>query len=187
MIAADELQEGLLVERAKHDPEAFGLLYDRYVGQVFAFAYNRLRDRTSAEDLTSEVFHRALRNIRHYQPVGPFRAWLYRIAKNAIVDAHRRKRPEPSLEEGLAIRDEGRSVADEVSERDLIGRIWTAVDSLPAAQRTAMRLRFDQDLTNRGAGDLMGKTSGAVKLLVHRAVQRLRTELAADAMLEVAK
>jgi RNA polymerase sigma-70 factor (ECF subfamily) len=187
MIAADELQEGLLVERAKHDPEAFGLLYDRYVGQVFAFAYNRLRDRTSAEDLTSEVFYRALRNIRHYQPVGPFRAWLYRIAKNAIVDAHRRKRPEPSLEEGLAIREEGRSVADEVSERDLIGRIWTAVDTLPAAQRTAMRLRFDQDLTNRCAGDLMGKTSGAVKLLVHRAVQRLRTELAADAMLEVAK
>jgi RNA polymerase sigma-70 factor (ECF subfamily) len=83
MIAAEDLQEGLLVERAKRDPEAFGLLYDRYVGQVFGFAYSRLHDRASAEDLTSEVFYKALRNIGQYQPVRPFRAWLYQIAKNA--------------------------------------------------------------------------------------------------------
>jgi RNA polymerase sigma-70 factor (ECF subfamily) len=187
MIAADDLEEGLLVEQAKHDPEAFGLLYDRYVGQVFAFAYNRLRDRTSAEDLTSEVFYRALRNIRHYQPVRPFRAWLYQIAKNAIIDSHRRRRPELSLEEGFAIRVEGRSVADEVTQRDLVAQIWTAVDRLPAPQRTAVRLRFRQDLTHRQAGDLMGKTADAVKLIIYRAVQRLRVELAAEAVVEVAK
>ena len=186
MIAANDLEEGRLVERAKQDPEAFVLLYDRYVGQVFRYAYGRLGDRASAEDLTSEVFYRALRNIRQYRPVGPFRAWLYQIAKNAIVDAHRRIRPELNLEEGLAQLD-GRSVADEVAERDRLSRVWTAVDRLPAPQRTAMRLRFGQDLTNRAAGDLMGKTSAAVKLLIYRAVQRLRVELAADTTVEVAK
>ena len=187
MVSGEGFEEGFLVERAKHDPEAFGMLYDRYVGKVYRFAYCRMRDRSLAEDLTSEVFFKALKGIRTYDHRRHgLSSWLYRIAENTAVDFYRKRRPEAGLEAGDAVPSSHPSPADDVAQRDTIGQIWTAVDRLPAQQRTAMRLRFNRDLTNRQVGALMGKSPAAVKLLVHRAVTRLRVELAAYAIPEVA-
>lgn len=187
MVESEGVEEEFLVERAKHDPEAFGMLYDRYVGRVYRFAYWRMRDRALAEDLTSEVFFKALKAIRTYDHrQHALSAWLYRIAENAAVDLYRKRRPEAGLEAGDTVPSSHPSPADEVAQRDTIGQIWTAVERLPAQQQTAMRLRFEHDLTNRQAGDLMGKSPAAVKLLVHRAVTRLRVELAACTIPEVA-
>ena len=86
--------ERLLVDRAKRDPEAFGALYDRYFSQIYRFVFSRLRDQTSAEDVTSEVFMKALRSIPRYQDTGrPFTAWLYQISVNTINDRYRASRP----------------------------------------------------------------------------------------------
>ncbi len=187
MVALEGVEEGLLVERAKQDPEAFGMLYDRYVGKVYRFAYCRMRNRSLAEDLTSEVFLKALKGIRSYDHrEHGLSAWLYRITENAAADFYRKRRPEAGLEASVALPSAHRSPAEEVTQRDTIGQVWTAVDRLPGQQRTAMRLRFDNDLTNRQVGDLMGKSPAAVKLLLHRAIKRLRIELAAYTVPEVA-
>src|SRR5438128_1403998 len=80
-----DFEERELVERAKEDPDAFGALYDRYFPQIYRFAYSRVRDQSLAEDVTSEVFFKALRNIKRYTYSGhPFSSWLHQITPNAV-------------------------------------------------------------------------------------------------------
>ncbi len=132
---ADERE---LVERAKRNPREFGVLYDRHFQQIYRFVYSRVREQTAAEDVTSEIFMKALRAMPRYQDTGrPFAAWLYQIAVNAIADRFR---------------------------------------TLPAQQRTALVLKFQEDMKIEDIAVAMGKTSGAVKLLIHRGVSRLREE-----------
>src|SRR5439155_24805163 len=91
--------EQALVERAKRDPSAFGELYDRHFLQIYRFVYSRVRDQATAEDVTSEVFMKALRSIGRYQDTGrPFSAWLYQIAVNAVADSFRALRPSEDID-----------------------------------------------------------------------------------------
>src|SRR5260370_11756081 len=86
----------MLVEAAQKDPAKFGDLYEIHFGRVYAFIARRMRDRDKAEDLTSEVFHKALANLKSYTWTGaPFAAWLYRIAANAVADFSKRAAREP--------------------------------------------------------------------------------------------
>src|SRR5207245_7888372 len=75
------------VERAKRDPAAFGDLYDRYCGLIYRYVYSRVHERALAEDITEDVFFKALRHIHQYRNMGrPFSAWLYQIANRAVAD-----------------------------------------------------------------------------------------------------
>ena len=86
-------EDAVLAARSVVDAEAFGHLYDRYCDQIFRFTLRRLPDRETAEDVTAEVFFKALRAIGAYNPaVAPFSAWLYRIATNAVTDFLRARR-----------------------------------------------------------------------------------------------
>lgn len=166
------------VDRAKRDPAAFGDLYDRYCGLIYRYVYSRVRDRALAEDITEEVFFKALKNIRQFRHMGrPFSSWLYQIATRAVADHYRADRGEVELEEAEDLPARGTSVLDEVIRRERSRRVWQAIDRLPCHQRTAMVLKFSEDRTLQEIGQVMGKSSAAVKLLVYRAVQRLRREL----------
>jgi len=167
-----------LVERAKIDSEAFGELYDHYFGQIYRFVYSRLRDQDAAEDVTSEVFFKALRAIGRYRPSGhPFSAWLYQISVNAINDHYRSKRPVSSLDGAIAVADAARPVVDTVLDHVEADRIWAAIDSLPPQQRTAMTLKLGEDMKLAQIGQIMGKSEGAVKLLIHRGMIGVRQRL----------
>ncbi|HET9051628.1 MAG TPA: sigma-70 family RNA polymerase sigma factor [Candidatus Dormibacteraeota bacterium] len=171
-----------LVERAKLDPEAFGELYDHYVGQIYRFVYSRLRSQDAAEDVTSEVFLKALRAIHRYRPSGhPFSAWLYQISVNAIADHYRARRPEDDIDDAVGVSAPGRPLEEEVAQRDEAHRIWAAIESLPMAQRTALTLKLGEDLKLAQIGEIMGKSEGAIKLLVHRGMIALRRQLAVAA------
>lgn len=174
-----ELEDQELVERAKESPEAFGALYDRYFPQIYRFAYSRVRDQSLAEDVTSEVFFKALKNINRYTYTGhPFSSWLYQITLNAVADHYRRAAAkEVELEEGASLPSGGPTVVDEVVRRDRSRRVWAAIDQLPHQQRTAMILKFGEDRKIEEIAVIMRKSSGAVKLLLHRGVERLRREL----------
>jgi RNA polymerase sigma-70 factor (ECF subfamily) len=169
-----------LVERAKTSPDAFGVLYDRYFAQIYRFAYSRLRDQSLAEDVTSEVFFKALKNIKRYTYAGhPFSSWLYQIALNCVADHYRGHRGELELEDASPVPDNAPTVVDEVVRRDRSRRVWAAIDQLPRQQRAAMVLKFGEDRKIDEIAHIMGKSSGAVKLLLHRGVERLRRELPA--------
>ncbi|MDQ6883161.1 MAG: RNA polymerase sigma factor [Candidatus Dormibacteraeota bacterium] len=177
----DSIEERELVERAKRDPEAFGALYDRYFPQIYRFAYSRVRDQSLAEDVTSEVFFKALKNIKRYTYGGhPFSSWLYQITLNAVADHYRGQRGEVELEEGSDMASTEPPVVDEVVRRDRSRRVWSAIDQLPKQQRAAMVLKFGEDRKIEEIAVILGKSSGAVKLLLHRGVERLRRELPPD-------
>jgi RNA polymerase sigma-70 factor (ECF subfamily) len=166
------------VERAKRDPAAFGDLYDRYCGLIYRYIYSRVRDRSLAEDITEDVFFKALKHIHQYRNMGrPFSSWLYQIATRAVADHYRADRGELDLEQAQDLPAPDSNVLDEVIRRERSRCVWQAIDRLPRQQRTAMALKFSEDKTLEEIGQVMGKSSAAVKVLVYRAVQRLRREL----------
>ena len=170
--------EDRLVERAKTDANAFGELYDHYFGQIYRFVYSRLHDQEAAEDVTSEVFFKALRAIGRYKPSGhPFSAWLYQISVNAINDHYRSRRPAQSLDTAIAVADGQRPVAERVVDSSEAARVWSAIDDLPPQQRIALSLKLGEDMKLAQIGEIMGKSEGAVKLLVHRGMIGVRQRL----------
>jgi len=166
------------VERAKTDPAAFGELYDRYCARIYRFVRSRIHDDGLAEDVTADVFMSALRGIKSYQDQGrPFSCWLYRIAANAVASHYRNRRPQRSIDDAIDFPALEIDPADEVIARERLRAVWQAVDRLPRQQRAAMILKFSDDLTMEDIGAILGKSSAAAKLLIYRAVQRLRAEL----------
>ena len=173
-------EERELVERAKRDPREFGALYDRHFQQIYRFVYSRVREQTAAEDVTSEVFIKALKAMPRYQDTGrPFAAWLYQIAVNAIADRYRGQRPSQPLEDFHDLSVSGPALEEQAAQRDEIRRIWTIVEELPPQQRTALVLKFQEDMKIEDIAVAMGKTPGAVKLLIHRGVSSLREQAGA--------
>jgi RNA polymerase sigma-70 factor (ECF subfamily) len=171
--------EDAMIARAKDDPEGFGALYDHYFTQIYRYVASRVRSQELAEDITSEVFFKALRAIGRYRPSGhPFSAWLYQIASNAITDHYRsRQRTEDSLEGGRELAAGGAPVDEEVAQRMGLAQIWEAIESLPDQQRAAMTLKYSEDLPLAEIGQILGKSEGAIKLLIFRGTATVRTEL----------
>jgi RNA polymerase sigma-70 factor, ECF subfamily len=168
--------EWALIERARTDPGAFGILYDRHVESVYRLAYVRLGNAAAAEDVTAEVFVKALRGIGRYRNQGkPFTCWLYQIARNAVADHFRHETVTGELPEALS--DRSPSVEAQAIARDEIRHVWRLVDQLPPRQRTAMILRFRDDRSTREVAQIMGKSEAATKLLIFRAVKRLRAQV----------
>ncbi|TAN33746.1 sigma-70 family RNA polymerase sigma factor [bacterium] len=169
-----------LVERAKQDPRQFGALYDRHFQQIYRFVYSRVREQTAAEDVTSEVFMKALKAVPRYQDTGrPFAAWLYQIAANAIADRYRTLRTAQPLDDFHDLSVAGPALEELAAHRDEIRRIWALVEGLPSQQRTALVLKFQEDMKIDDIAAAMGKSAGAVKLLIHRGVSRLREDAGA--------
>jgi RNA polymerase sigma-70 factor (ECF subfamily) len=116
-----------------------------------------------------------------YQDTGrPFSAWLYQIAVNAIADRYRTLRPSQPLDDFHDLSVAGPALEDLATHRDEIRRIWSLVEELPGQQRTALVLKFQEDMRIDDIAVAMGKSPGAVKLLIHRGVSRLRLD--ADAL-----
>ena len=164
----------VLVEAAQRDPSRFGDLYERHFERVYAFVVRRVRDRDAAEDVTAEVFHRALANLPKYEWRGaPFGAWLFRIAANAIVDRAKR-----SAREAAAAADPPAPAAElDLDHIDQVARLFRLVDSLPADQRSVILHRFVDERSIREVAQRLNKTEGAIKQLQLRALETLRARM----------
>ena len=171
-----EAGEKLLVEAAQKDPRCFGELYQAHFEHVYVYVARRVRSRADSEDLTAEVFRQALANLAKFEWRGvPFRAWLYRIAANAIADRwHLRSR-----EQGSPAAD---NPADLKAQIDLEGaetraRLYRLVESLPSEQRRVIGMRFAEEKSIREIAQQMKRTPGAIKQLQFRAIRNLREQL----------
>ena len=171
--------EGVLVEAAQSDPEKFDALYELHFERVYAFAASRVRDRATAEDVTSEVFHKALANLPSYEWRGvPFAAWLLRIAANAIVDyAKRAAREFPASDDPQEPPNDPVVQASEVRAIEHRAQLFRLVKQLPAIQKQVVLERFVEQRSIKEIARRLGKTEGAVKQLQLRAVQNLREQM----------
>jgi RNA polymerase sigma-70 factor (ECF subfamily) len=170
-----EADERLLVEAAQKDPARFAELYENNFERVYAYVVRRVGDRTETEDLTSEVFHHALANLRRFEWRGiPFAAWLYRIAANLISDRWQRSNREQVAPERIESAAAKGNDFEEVERRATLFRL---VDTLPAEQRRVVVLRFVEEKSIKEVAREIRKTEGAVKQLQFRALTSLRARM----------
>jgi len=171
--------ERRLVEAAQNDPAKFDALYELQFERVYAFVASRVRDRASAEDVTSEVFHKALANLASYEWRGvPFAAWLLRIAANAIVDhAKRAAREFPAPDDPPEPANDLVVQASEMRAIEHRAQLFRLVEQLPAIQKQVVLDRFVEQRSIKEIAQRLGKTEGAVKQLQLRAVQNLRAQM----------
>jgi RNA polymerase sigma-70 factor (ECF subfamily) len=166
-----------MILAAQRDRTAFAPLYERYVDQIFAYAYSLTHNRELAEDVTAATFARAMEELPRFEWRGvPYSAWLYRVAANLVA---RDKRRPGWIELSPHLRDGGESPEEAASRSDRDAFIRAAVAELPPDQRQAVLLRFGGDLRNREIAEVMGRSEGAVKLLTFRAMTTLRKRLGA--------
>jgi RNA polymerase sigma-70 factor (ECF subfamily) len=173
----EQAEERLLVEAAQKDPTRFAELYETNFERVYAFVARRVNNRDAAEDLTSEVFHRALANLRQFEWRGvPFAAWLLRIAANAIADRAQRVGKELVVDDPPELGEEASAdVSFEEAERR--ARLFRLVAKLPADQSRVIAMRFAEEKSIREIAQALGRTEGAVKQLQFRGLENLRGQI----------
>jgi len=167
-----EKDETILVQRAcQMERAAIGDLYRRHVQAIYRYIYYRVGDAHTAEDLTAEVFVRAIEGLPTYEPRGvPFVAWLYRIAQARVADYFRREQRAKTvtLKEDLASAEDSLLVK---IERSLYQEeLRTVINKLTPVQQQVIILKFIEGLSNAEVAQILGKTEGAVKSLQHRAL-----------------
>jgi RNA polymerase sigma-70 factor (ECF subfamily) len=178
-----EESDSALIARTQEDPEAFGLLYERYVGRIYNYIYYRTGNHQDAEDLTARTFYQALRHISRYVDRGaPFSAYLYRIAHNAVANWHRdrSRRQIISLDELVMGTLKREGPASQAEEREKQALLLQVVRQLPPERQQLLVLKFVEQMRNAEIAEAMGRTEGAIKSLYHRTLVALREELAAS-------
>lgn len=175
-----QTDEAELVNQAKTDPLAFGLLYERYVRPIYNYIYYRTGNVQDAEDLTARVFQRANQHLPRYADRGlPFSAWLYRIAHNAVANWHRDEARRRALPLDGPVLVDLQSEAPEDTLEDVRRReqLLVAIRRLPGERQQLIILKFVEQMSNAEIGVIMGRSEGAIKSLYHRTLLSLREEL----------
>ncbi|NWF67728.1 MAG: sigma-70 family RNA polymerase sigma factor [Chloroflexi bacterium] len=177
----DRVEEQQLLKQAQRgSAEAFSRLYQSHVQVIFRYIHYRVNDVQMAEDLTSEVFMRALAGLSSYQDRGkPFVAWLYSIAHARIVDYYRRgarqtEESEQTLENIAVTPDMDKSML----RRQAVRALREAIATLTDEQQQVVILRFIEGYHIEEVAQLIGKNANAIKALQHRALRTLASRLA---------
>jgi RNA polymerase sigma-70 factor (ECF subfamily) len=176
-----EAEENLITAAVAGDRNSFGELYDLYNPKIYRFILFKVGSVAEAQDLTHQVFLNAWTNIYTYRDLGyPFGSWLYRIAKNQIIDHYRTARHHTSLDEhpeetiaGLPHSDDGAAYEESFE----LTRVMKAIEKLKPEYQDIVIMRFVEDMSIKEIADVIEKSEGAVKLLQHRAIAQLKTLL----------
>ncbi|HEV8696150.1 MAG TPA: sigma-70 family RNA polymerase sigma factor [Candidatus Limnocylindrales bacterium] len=174
--------ERLVQEARDGDAWAFGLLFDHYHLPVYRYIASRVHRPSDAEDLTQLVFVKALEALPRYQSRGiPFGGWLFRLARNTVIDHVRTRHDHVDLDS--AVGQAGREAGpDEVAVARLeLDEVAEALEALTDEQRDTIALRFFAGLSAREAAEVMGKQEGTIRGLQFRAIAALRRKLGIDA------
>jgi len=169
--------DALVRKAQKGSPEAVGALYDQYQERIFRYIWVRVQNYPLAEDLTGEVFMRMVQQLDSYQLRGiPFQAWLYRIARNLVIDTVRKngRYPTVDLENIAEIPDIETNPATLVESSLTIGRLVLALGQIDPTQAEVIRLRFALGFSLKETADTLEKTIPAVKAYQHRGLNALR-------------
>ena len=164
-----------LVQQARRDPEAFAELYRRHVISVYRYHRAHTENDKDAEDLTSQTFMAALEGIRSYRGTGPYTAWLMGIATRLRARFFRGVRIEVPLDEALHIPTSGLPTDKAAARRIQMEQVIDALRTISRDRAEALILCFISELSTSEAGLVLGKSDAAIRMLISRGLQDLRT------------
>ncbi len=156
------------------DSEAFGVLYDHYLDPIYRFVYYKVFSREIAEDLTSDTFLKALRQLNSYNAErGRFNSWLYQIARNSVVDYYRTKKENVSIDDIFDLGHDERT-PEQLDALAGLAKVEEYLRTLPARQREIIILRIWEGKSFEEIALLLGGTEGSVKMAFSRSIRQLR-------------
>jgi RNA polymerase sigma-70 factor, ECF subfamily len=167
-----------LVRRAQTDAQAFGALYDRYVQRVYRYCLYRTNHQHEAEDLTAQIFLAVLESLPRYRQDGHFAAWLFSIARNKVMEYHRRKPHEPLEESLLPPLQLDLELTVEKSQRR--EKLLKLIQALAEDEQELIHLRYVAELSFVEMAKSLNKNEDAVKKAMYRLVARLKVQMEAD-------
>ena len=169
------LSEPEIMEQAKHNLTAFVPIYEAYVDRIYAYCRHRVSSAQDAEDLTSQVFARAMARCRTYRG-GSVGAWLFRIAYHITVDYYRDSTPAPLTDDALMMVTDHRNrpPLEEVVYREQLTLLKEWLADLSDEKRNLLLLRITGELSAAEIGDIVGKSATAVRVEIHRIIQKLK-------------
>jgi RNA polymerase sigma-70 factor (ECF subfamily) len=183
----DSVEDATLVEQAKTDREAFGRLYDEHYNRIFNYVVRRTANVHITQDITSDVFFKALHNIESYRWNGvPFSAWLYRIAGNEIANYYRKQqRQQISEAELVKFSSNVTSSAEaeliqaeaEIERKQEYLILHKQLSLLPLKYQEVITLRYFEKKQLSEIGEILGKKEGTIKSLLHRGLEKLRKNM----------
>ncbi len=170
-----ELQN-LLEKAQKGDRDAFGLIYDHFREKIYKFIYFRVGHKELAEDLLSDTFVKAWQKIEGVNTPKAFVGWLYQVAKNNVIDYYRIKGTSIIAIEEIAevLPDSTASPIDKANASVEMTTLMELMEMLPTEQRAVLEYKFFEDLTNEEIAAVMGKSEGAIRVIQHRAIDKLK-------------
>lgn len=177
--SVSELKLALLAKSG--DQTAFGALYNEYIRKIYDFIYFKTLNKEIAEDLTSQVFLKALKYISKFKSDN-FSAWLYTIARNTVIDYYRSDKNYKNIEDCWDLADS----SDLVAETDtglLIAKVRTAMKKLSASDRELLTMRLWSDMTFKEISASLRKKEPAVKMAFGRALQKMKGEISLPLLL----
>jgi len=179
----DLSKEKEIINEAKKNPEAFGLLYDKYYQPIFSYVLKRTANLELAQDLTSQTFFKALKGLGNFRWQNiPFSSWLYRIATNEVNSFYRKHKKfiQISLEEIPEIPskdnpDEELKMAEkELKSKEEFIKLHQSISKLDLIYQTVITLRFFDKKKISEIGQILGKPEGTIKSQIHRALKELK-------------
>jgi len=170
-----ENEQNLIKKAIGGDKEAFGLLYKHYQPQIYRFIYIKVSERAEAEDICHQVFLKAWQSIERfsYQKL-PLSSWLYRIARNQIIDVYRTKKIELSLERVKEVAVDNPGIEKEIDSKKEIEKIRKALKQLKPEQQDVIIMRYIEEMSPKEIALALKKTPTAVRIIQHRALKNLR-------------
>lgn len=172
------IDDGLLARAIKGDADAFGDLYERHMMSIFRYVYYRIGEVREAEDLTETIFVKAWRALPKFKfGKSSFRTWIYRVAQNTLIDHYRTQKEELELPEDTPLKSSSPLPEEQVIEMERSEQISKAIQRLNPQHQEVLMLRFINEMSHEEAAQVMGKSTGAVRVLQYRALKALQQQL----------
>ena len=179
-ISLDPELEKQLIKASKKDSEAFGQLYSHYNIHIYKYIVIKVSDQKTAEDLTSLVFQKAFKGIHNFKWQGvSFSSWLYRIARNAVIDHYRSSSKESkniSIDNHIA-KSREKSPEESAIHTEFEETIAEVLETLPPREREIVYMKFFEGYTNRTIAELLQISESNVGTILHRTIKKLRGKM----------